>query len=460
MTDIVFSFDTEDLANIAGFDGILRTAEILRKHNVRGCFQVVGRLAELLEKHGRQDIIEALKYHEIDTHSLAHSVHPTINECTDLENFDEAYQVLMDREMESKGILNRIFGVEKLHSACPPGNSVSYVAHYVYHDMGIPVYCGDCLTARDYPYPVYYCNLLCTHYELNLEGFLMVRDEHMVPQRLRTEEEIRERFDWVAAHKDFFVCYHHPSMSMYNEWWDKVNCNGENAPEGQWRESKRNPVEMTEGYYRNFDFLVGMLKADPRFRITTYEKLAGKYGNQVRRIRLKDLPALKAQIDEEFHPVTLPYSYCMADLFHACRAFLCGAEEYECGKVYGFLEDPFAITAPATVTKAEMIQSAKRLASEGWLPRSVIVGSSILGTADWLRAALAVLCGEETVTVQPGPWQIDLDQFTELRDLNLKQTWVDTKNMMDNYVSRRNRLQSWTIRLPEGCNRKYEPAKR
>ena len=455
MTDIVFSFDTEDLANIAGFDGILRTAEILRKHNVRGCFQIVGRLAELLEKHGRTDIIEALKYHEIDTHSLGHSLHPTINECTDLENFDEAYNTLLLREKECVDILKRIFGIEKVHSACPPGNSVSYVAHYVYRDMGIPVYCGDIVAAKDCPVPVHFCNLLCTDYDLNLEGFLMVRDENMVPLRLRTEEEIRERFDWVAAHKDLYICYHHPSMSMYNEWWDMVNCRGENAPADQWRESKRNPVEMTEGYYRNFDFLVGMIKADPRFRITTYEKIAEKYGNPLRRIRRKDLPALKAQLEESFHPVTLPHSYCMADIFHACRTLLCGADEFICGEVKGFLEEPFVIKSPVTVTADEMIQSAKRIPAEGWLPRSIIVGSSILGIADWLRAALAVLCGEETVTVAPAGWQIDMDQFPLLRDLNLKQTWVDVKDLMDEHVSRRNRLQSWTLRLPEGCNRTY-----
>ncbi len=29
MTDIIFSFDVEDLANLNGLDGILRTAEIL-----------------------------------------------------------------------------------------------------------------------------------------------------------------------------------------------------------------------------------------------------------------------------------------------------------------------------------------------------------------------------------------------------------------------------------------------
>lgn len=456
MTDIIFSFDTEDLANRSGADGILRTAEILRNHNIRGCFQVVGRLAEKLEEWGRQDVIESLKYHEIDTHSLGHSLHPTINECTDLEDYDEAHDVLLEREKEGEAILKRIFGVDRLHSACPPGNSVSYVAHYVYHDMGIPVYCGDLVTCSRTPVPVYFCNLLCTDYELCLEAFLMERDKNMVPLRLRTEEEIRAHFDEVAKSKDLYVCYHHPSMSMYNEWWDMVNCNGENVPSDQWRESARNPVEMTEGYYKNFDFLVGMLKNDPRFRITTYEHIARKYSDPVRKITTADLPALKAQLDEEFHPVVFPHSYCLSDIFHACRALLCGAEEYECGTVYGFLEEPFAVTSPVTVTKANMIESAKRIPAEGWLPRSVVVGDAILGAADWLRAALEILCGEEQATVFPATWQVDMDQFGRLRDLNLKLSWVDTKNLMDHHLSRRARLQTWTLRFPEGVSRKFQ----
>ena len=454
MTDIIFSFDTEDLANIAGFDGILRVAELLRKHGVRGCFQVVGRLAELLEKHGRQDIIQALKYHEIDTHSLGHSLHPTINECTDLEDFDEAYGILTEREKECEGILKRIFGVEKLRSACPPGNSTSYVAHYVYHGMGIPVYCGDDVYDAVRGRPAYFCNVLCTNYDWNMEQGILRRDENKIPLRALSEEELREKMDRVAAEKDLYVMYHHPSMAMYYQYWDLVNCYGENAPEGQWRESKRIDPAMTELFYERLDFFVGMIKADPRFRICTYQSLAGTYCLPGRTLYRREIPALKAQLDEELFPVTMPRSYCLSDLFYACREFLLGKEEHSCGTVYGFLEEPFAVTASVTVTKAEMIESAKRIAPEGWLPRSVVVGSSILGPADWLRAALAILCGADSVTVHPGPWQIDLDQFPKLRDLDLKQKWVDVKHLMDNHLSRRARLQTWTIRLPEGTQRK------
>ena len=90
MTDIVFSFDTEDYVNDNSADGILRAAKLLRSKGIKGDFNVVGRLAEKLREWQRDDIIEELKHHEINNHSLAHSFHPTVNEYTDIEDFSAA----------------------------------------------------------------------------------------------------------------------------------------------------------------------------------------------------------------------------------------------------------------------------------------------------------------------------------------------------------------------------------
>ncbi len=456
MTDIVFSFDTEDLVNIAGLDGVLRTAEILRKHHVRGCFQVVGRLAEIMEKEGRRDVIEALKYHEIDDHSLGHSVHPTINEMTDLVDFNKAHDILMASQRENHDILRRIFGVEKLYSFCPPGFSVSYVAHYVAAELGIPVFCGgvvyDCVHGR----PAYYCNMLSTNYDVCLEDTLLLRDEHMAAYDLCDTEELRDIYDRIAENRVLEVSYHHPAMSMYSEFWDGVNYVGKNPADGAIRESKRNAQQYIDGYYERFDWLVGTIKADHRFRITTYENLAKEYAADGRVLTRKDIPAIREQVEEKFFPVTLPRSLCMSDMFHACRAFLQGKQSFTCGIVHGFLEEPYAIEAPVTVTKAEMEESARHLSSYGWLPGSIAVGDNILGTGDWLRAALAVLSGEESITVQPGAWQIDLGQFPRLRDICFNPCgWIveTPESLQDLVLSKRAKLQSWTIRLPEGTGR-------
>ena len=48
MTYLVFSFDVEDYINPNAADGILWSAELLRREGIRGCFNIVGRLAEAL----------------------------------------------------------------------------------------------------------------------------------------------------------------------------------------------------------------------------------------------------------------------------------------------------------------------------------------------------------------------------------------------------------------------------
>ena len=47
-TELIFSFDTEDFTSNTAADAILTEAEILREEGVRGCFCLVGFLADQL----------------------------------------------------------------------------------------------------------------------------------------------------------------------------------------------------------------------------------------------------------------------------------------------------------------------------------------------------------------------------------------------------------------------------
>ena len=178
----------------------------------------------------------------------------------------------------------------------------------------------------------------------------------------------------------------------------------------------------------------------------TYEELARIYESGERVIDRSLIPMLREQLAEDFFPITYPDSYCLSDILLACRDLLGGAEVHRCGKVYGFLEEPYALTKPLTVT-AEQICAAASQIGDGFLPAEIKIGEHIIGPADWLRGALAVLCGEETVTLTPAPWQIDLDEFPALRDMKLSDGWIHRSDFRDRHLSRRARLQSWTIRM-------------
>ena len=140
MTEIIFSFDTEDFTSNTAADAILTEAEILRKHNVKGCFCLVGLLAKQLKAWGRTDVLEALKYHEINTHTYGHTLHPMIDEYTDIEDFYAARDEVVRQETEAVRLIKDATGAEKIYAAVPPGNQKCYAAMYAYADMGIPIY--------------------------------------------------------------------------------------------------------------------------------------------------------------------------------------------------------------------------------------------------------------------------------------------------------------------------------
>ena len=83
--NVILWFDTEDYILPASDDAALRVASWLTSQDVRATFKVVGEKARTLERRGRQDVIAALKRHEIGYHSNWHSVPPTpaqyLNEC-------------------------------------------------------------------------------------------------------------------------------------------------------------------------------------------------------------------------------------------------------------------------------------------------------------------------------------------------------------------------------------------
>ena len=439
MKYLVIAFDTEDYVHEYAADGALRDAELLTELGIRGSFNVVGRMAKALVKWGRQDVIDALKKHEINTHSLAHTYHPTINEYTDIADYDAALAEFLRQETECLEIIDEILDVRNIKVAVPPGGNISSVAHYGYDIMGIPFYAGDLLQDPVHGRPVYFCNVITVPYNMSVDK--------------RSREQMLSRFEEVCRQKQVAVVCHHPQMSYTPEYVDFLDFNQENVPEDQWKFYPQRPTEQTEQFYKDFRYMLEKLKADPEFRIVTFGELVDIYNVPRKPITRSMIPDLRAQLLEYFFPVTVPDSYCVSDILLACRDLLLGKDSHECGKVYGFLDKPYEITAPVTLT-ADEVRSGATAIGDGFLPTDIRIGDKVIGTADWLFAALGVLCGEDTVTLTPRPAQIDLDQFPIIRDLSLKEKGDGEFCFKDVYTTKRYRLQSWTIRLPAGTDRK------
>ncbi len=439
MTDIIFSFDTEDFTSNVSADAIVREAEILRTHGVKGCFCLVGLLAKQLKAWERDDVIEALRHHEINLHTYGHTLHPMINEYTDIENFEAARAEVIRQETEAIRLIKETDGTDKIYAAVPPGNSKSYAAMYAYSDMGIPVYADTFCDPSDGS-GSWYCNIFHVEYAYCCEQNFFDADEG----------KLKEILDELSERKRA-VIYTHPNASLFDEWWDILNYDKENLCEfGKWKECHRRPQEQSEKFYQNLGRIVELIKNDSRFRIVTYKDIADETAEKTPRvITKKDLYKIREQLSEKLFPVKTPDSYSLSDIFYACADFLNGKDEHVCGKVYGLLYKPFKVESEITVTADEIKKSAKKISTDGFIPEKINVGGKEIGPADWLLAAIDVLCGENEVKILPKEQLPCLDILPQVRDCSFKGTWRHSDSFEDKYLSDRLRWQSWTMRFPK-----------
>ncbi len=439
MTDIVFSFDTEDFTSNTAANAILREAEILRKHGVKGCFCLVGLLAKQLINWGRSDVIEALRHHEIGLHTYGHTLHPMINEYTDIADFDTARSEVIRRETEALRLIKEAMGTDKVYAAVPPGNSKSYAAMYAYADMGIPIY-ADTFCDPENGSGSWYCNIFHIDYAYCCEQDFFNCDE----------STLKNVLDRLAGRKRA-VIYTHPNASLFDEWWDILNYDKENLCEfGKWKECRRRPQEQSEHFYKNLERIVELIKNDSRFRIVTYRDIARELADCPPRVITRaDLFEIKESLSRELFPVTAPDSFSLSDIFYACVDLLNGSREHTCQKVYGLLSEPFGISGSITVSAEEIKKSAESIRTGTFIPEKITVGGKELGPADWLRAALDILCGKAESTVFPSSQLPCLDILPAVRDCSFKGTWRHSDKFEDKYLSDRLRLQSWTMRFPK-----------
>ena len=446
MTNVILSFDTEDIINERGADGILRCARILREEGVKGCFNIIGLLPDVLLEWNRHDIFEELSYHEIDYHSHTHSIHPTLNEYTDKKDYYLALKEFIKNEGDGIEKVKSAFNRTKLPAMCVPGNCTSYVAHYGYADLGFDFFSGDDIYDNVSYRPIYCCNTVSLHYARSLDRILFTNSKN----------EISEFIEQSAKNKHTMVFYHHPQRSICKSFWDADNFNKTNTKKEDWIKSEIHENCDTDRFYENFRFFIQYLKNNPDFKILTYEELNKTLDKSERKITISDLKTIRKQLKEEFFPITTPNSYCISDIFLAAKNLLLGKDLHICGNVYGFLENPYSANTEIILTKDEAIELAKAINENQFLPTQFCINEKQLGPADLLWAFLAFLLDDiDKYTINPHtPWQIDLDEFPTLRDLNYKGSWIHADSLEDNFLSNRLRLQTWTIRLPKDTQRK------
>lgn len=436
-TEVLVSFDTEDFTSNRANDAIRDLANLCHEEGIRAQFAVVGYLAHEIMRHGRKDVVAALKPHIIGTHTLYHSIQPNVIVKTDHPDHEFAYWSIYADEMLGKKWIEEMSGA-KLMCAVPPGNSKSYAAMYAYADMGIPFYCDTVVTdGKDGD--ISYCNIRQIPY------YCTFALESMHCNVCKGEPDYAAALDGMAERKRV-ILYMHPNTAIYTMFWDKLNYfKGGYTPFGKWKIPPKRPPEDTATFYARLRTLFRLIKSDPRFELTDLEKIADKEVAR-RPIVRSEVPSLLSAMKKGFACTRNP-SRSVADVFQAAVRFLRGESVAKPGKVYGFLERPMGVEKPTKVQASDLRDAAMRIDLGTFIPSSINVGGVVIGPGDFLIAALEVLAnGSECVTVTPREQLGDLDGFPELRDFKPRGRWILPSEFKDEYASDRLRWQFWTLR--------------
>lgn len=247
----LLTFDVEDFINsntISALQGILK---ILQKYELRAVFFITGHMAEKIS--GYPQIVEMLKNHEIGYHSSSHSVHPTIPEYTDVESYENAYEISLEREtshinpltgdVEEEGgiiFLKKLFYPNKIQAFRAPGMCWTPPHLEALHSLGIKYDFSTNLTLSE---PVSYKGITFYPYTVLQQWDGTTYDyECLLHSILKNKITV---FDL------------HPTLLVNQIEWDSIYYKGN--PKTLSTVPKRSQNE-TKILFRNFELLIKRIK--------------------------------------------------------------------------------------------------------------------------------------------------------------------------------------------------------
>ncbi|MBO9610461.1 MAG: hypothetical protein J7639_31160 [Paenibacillaceae bacterium] len=322
---VLFWFDVEDYINPESEEALLGILDLLDKRGITGIFKLVGEKARALARHGRSDILDRLKRHEIGYHTDWHSVHPVVTEYLEPLGFREGAEVFERIEGGGFRDVQRISGRAAVCYG-QPGLAWAPQPYAALNRWGVRAYLDShdqiALEGR----PFWYGGLLNL---TSLHGIMSL------PLEDGALEPAKRSFDRLCAEQEqesvgFISIFYHPTEFVFAEFWDAVNfAKGNNPPASAWVK----PAFRPEGHMRRFLDMVGefvdytLSRPDVSY-VGTADVLALEQSAQTKRsLTESELIHLAARTEHELnYQVYDGWSLSAAELFGVYRRHVLGEE--------------------------------------------------------------------------------------------------------------------------------------
>ena len=438
VTYVVLWFDTEDYVDPIADDAALRIATDLTNLGVQATFKVVGEKARVLERRGRQDVIQALGKHCIGYHSDWHSIQPA--PAVNLQHFGFLEGAAEFERKQRRGFedVARIFGVPPVCYG-QPGSSWAPQSNLALRRMGIHVYLDEGKQVGYNDQPIWFGGLL---YVFSMGPYQIRADlDKQVP-----ESETFRQFDTAVKHfresgGGLISTYYHPTEMVHTEFWDAVNfAHGAMRKREEWSLPNRRSPEEAERCFNVLKGYVAHAKTMPDVKFVTANDLLRIYANPMP-------PAVdKLQLARHFKQSITFLSVAAGDLSAAdiLLQLLNLPAEYVDGPTSRGVTTYTDKTISDFVFDAAVEDVKSFIETNHYLPSEVFVGSKTLSLADFAATLSEHLLSPGPVRLQQG--NLAFEQYVS-NDARASFNWlIHPEGFAPNELLALARLQGWTLK--------------
>ena len=408
--EMIFSFDTEDYVDPLSNDSLLRLAQMHTKHEVPACFGLVGEKARFIHFCGRDDVVEALKDHEVGYHSDHHWILPNdrydpvhipafINET----DWDIGTDRILAEESRGLADIGDIFGERPVTQLRNYGDWTPQVmAAHARLGLGVHAY-GPVFHNTD-PEPIWYCNQLQIANPRHMYEDYLHNTDLTPPQKLQRHIADIEKHLARGTHRLGWV--NHPTRFIADTWWEQPNWWGDldDPPRREWTWPERFDMDTIEELLTIADGLLEWVAANDDIEFRTFRGFYDEYkptrvwvtDDEARALAglVGDRPAMLELAGETYSP---------AELF-GIFAHVLGAPEgghayqmHPLRRILGPTEEP-AETISGTVSREAMLGACREvefvIRDHARVPARIVIGSAEVGPGAFFVAMAGAIRDE------------------------------------------------------------------